>query len=299
MLSILIPTYNFYTFPLVKELHTQCVKFSIEFEILVYDDYSTLFIEENKAINSLEKCTYIILKQNIGRSKIRNLLAKNATFKWLLFLDADTFPCNSNFIEKYIHQLNEGFKIYYGGILYEKNKPKKENLLRWVYGRKREALSVEKREKDCYLRFLTLNFLIHKSVFNEVSFNEEIPNFRHEDTLFSYNLKTKNISLNHIDNPVFHLGLDSTKHFIEKDKLASKSLKLLIEQNLIPRDYISLSKNYFLLNKTGFVPIFNFFFKILNPLIIKNLVSNKPSLFLFDLIRLHYFIQINHKKWLP
>jgi glycosyltransferase involved in cell wall biosynthesis len=41
MLSILIPTHNYDTFQLVKELHNQAIKECIEFEIIVSDDASS------------------------------------------------------------------------------------------------------------------------------------------------------------------------------------------------------------------------------------------------------------------
>ncbi len=41
MLSILIPTYNFDCSKLCNDLHVQATKLGIEFEIRVYDDFST------------------------------------------------------------------------------------------------------------------------------------------------------------------------------------------------------------------------------------------------------------------
>ena len=89
MLSILIPTYNYNIFPLVTELVNQAKVLKIEFEIITIDDGSNQFQIENHKINHLENCSYTVLSNNIGRSSIRNLLAKKAKFKWLLFLDAD------------------------------------------------------------------------------------------------------------------------------------------------------------------------------------------------------------------
>ena len=91
MLSILIPTYNYNIEALVSELHAQSSACNIDFEILCYDDSSTNLeiIASNKTINLLKNTTYKFLDTNIGRSSIRNLLAKNAKFDLLLFLDAD------------------------------------------------------------------------------------------------------------------------------------------------------------------------------------------------------------------
>lgn len=293
MLSILIPTYNYSVFSLVKEIESQCISCKIDYEILVIDDCSTLFLNENQIINSFNNCSYIQLNENIGRSKIRNLLSKKANFDWLLFLDSDTFPCQTNFIQNYISYINHNFPVIYGGIKYKNEIPSKEQLLRWVYGRKREALSMFERDKNPYLRFLTLNFLIHKKVFEKISFNEAIPNFRHEDTLFSYQLCKANIAIKHIDNTVYHLGLDTTEKFIEKDTLASSNLKLLIDNNLLPYNYVSLSKVFYKLKKYKLDILVKLIISISLPLINKNLRSNKPNLFLFDLYRLHCYIELN------
>ncbi|HEX7870529.1 MAG TPA: glycosyltransferase, partial [Chryseobacterium sp.] len=204
MLSILIPTYNYNVFPLVETLYMQCLESNIIFEIICLDDASHDFLIQNHEINRLKNTSYIVLEQNIGRSAIRNLLGQKANFENLLFLDADTIPVHDNFITNYLSLINNEEKIIYGGILYATQKPPKEQILRWVYGKNREALSYEKRRRNPYLSFLTLNFLIQKSVFEKVTFNESIPNLRHEDTLFSYNLMQKDIKVDHIDNPVYH-----------------------------------------------------------------------------------------------
>ena len=76
MLSILLPVYNFDVRKLVKQLHEQGNMLEIPFEIICTDDGSE---EEFKNLNSeLEKLysvSYQELKNNLGRSKIRNYLS--------------------------------------------------------------------------------------------------------------------------------------------------------------------------------------------------------------------------------
>ncbi|WP_310558206.1 glycosyltransferase [Flavobacterium sp.] len=286
MLSILIPGYNYNVVALVLELQKQCLECNINFEILVFDDGSKLFLDENQKINSLEKCSFKVLEKNIGRSAIRNLLAKKTKFDSLLFLDADTIPIHNNFIKNYISQINEDEKIVYGGIQYQKGKPNKSKVLRWKYGNSREALSVEKRQQNPYLSLLTLNFLIHKNIFATVCFNETIPNLRHEDTLFSYNLMQQKIKIIHIENPVFHLGLDAFEVAIKKENESLLGLKYLIDRELLPSDYVRLSEIAAKIDKMKLNFVFALFYKITMPLFLKNLSSNNPSLFIFDLYRL-------------
>ena len=300
MLSILIPTYNYNVFELAKVLNKQAIDSKIEFEIIILDDGSIKFHDENNKINELQFCSYEILKNNIGRSAIRNFLAKKANFDNLLFLDSDTIPIENNFITNYFSQINKGYEIIYGGIKYQDEKPKNSQLFRWKYGIKREAIAVEIRKKNPYLRLLTLNFMIKKSVFEKVRFNETVPNLRHEDTLFSYNLKQQNILVEHFENPVYHLGLDDFEIAIKKENESLIALKFLIESKLIPADYIGLSKLFYRLKKMKVLFVLKVFYKITKPFLLKNLASNNPSLFIFDIYRLGYLakalIQTTFKK---
>jgi hypothetical protein len=295
MLSILIPTFNYNVYPLVIELHKQCLDCGIEFEVIVIDDSSNEFQEENKKINSLTNCVFEILNKNIGRSAIRNLLARKAKYTNLLFLDADTFPANNSFITNYLKHINTEQKIVYGGILYAKEKPSQSQLLRWIYGKSREALNVETRNANPYLSFLTLNFLIKKSIIEKITFNESIPNLRHEDTLFSYNLKQRKIKILHIENPVYHLGLDDFEFAIKKENESIAALKYLIVNKLLPPDYVRLSKIFSKIKKLKVVFVFAYFYKITRFTFLKNLSSNNPSLFIFDLYRLGYLCMLENK----
>ena len=293
MLSILIPTYNYNVVPLVLELQKQCLECKITFEILVFDDCSKLFTIENQKINSLKNCRFEVLEKNIGRSAIRNLLVKKAEFDNLLFLDADTIPIHNHFIKSYIVQINEVEKVVYGGIQYQKGKPNKSQVLRWKYGNSREALPVEKRQENPYLSLLTLNFLTHKTVFEKVSFNETIPNLRHEDTLFSYNLKQQKIKVIHIDNSVYHLGLDEFEVAIKKENESILGLKYLIDHQLLPTDYVRLSAVAAKIDKLKLNFAFVLFYKMTRFIFLKNLSSNNPSLLIFDLYRLGNLCKLN------
>lgn len=295
MISILIPTYNFSIFPLVATLLEQVKKTNIEFEIICLDDASQKFHSENQRINDLENCSYSILEHNLGRSAIRNLLAKKARFENLLFLDADVIPVHENFISNYISQINPEEKVVYGGIRYQENKPEKNQVLRWVYGKSREALSLGERNKNPYLSFLTLNFLVKKSVFESVSFNEEIPNLRHEDTLFSYDLKKANIKMIHIENPVCHLGLESSTIFMRKSEEALIGLDYLIDNKLIASDYVKLSEFHKTLKKYRLKGLYLIFYKTFKSAFLKNILGKNPSVFVFDLFRLGYFCDLKKK----
>ncbi|EGV42624.1 glycosyltransferase family 2 protein [Bizionia argentinensis JUB59] len=297
MLSILIPTYNYSITDLVEEIHAQITKINIPFEIRCYDDGSTdtAIITSNKNINNLERTSYYILNKNIGRSAVRNLLAKDAKFDWLLFLDADVLPKSSDFISKYLKTISETSQVIYGGILYSEEKPSQSHLLRWVYGSEREALSLLKRKEHNYISFLTLNFLINKNVFSLVSFNEDIPNLRHEDTLFSYNLRLKNVQIEHIENPTYHIGLEESSLFYKKSIESVDALYYFLNCGIIPRNYTKITRVFFNLKKYGFHYILAFIYILFKHYFKRNLLSGNPSLFIFDLCRLSYLCHLYTK----
>jgi glycosyltransferase involved in cell wall biosynthesis len=295
MLSILIPVYNYNIFSLAETLYNQVLRCNISFEIICLDDRSEIFLTDNEKINQFENCSYSILEKNIGRSAIRNLLAEKAIYENLLFLDADTIPVENDFISTYISQITNTEKVIFGGILYQNTKPSTDQFLRWFYGNKREALSNLERNKNPYISFLTLNFLISKSVFSKVQFNENIPNLRHEDTLFSFELMQNKIEIIHIDNPVYHLGIEDSETFLRKSEEAVIGLKNLVDSRLITSDYVRLSHYFQIIKKYYLQPLVAFGFKIFKPFFLKQLLSKKPSLFLFDLYRLGYYCTLKTK----
>ncbi len=296
MLSILIPVYNYNVVPLVEALQKNMQGLNIPYEIIVFNDASSSFLNENLVLKEKQNVVYEILDENIGRSKIRNLLAKKANYEWLLFLDSDVIPANTTFISDYLPFINTEVKVVYGGILYSEKKPEKEKLLRWIYGKERESLPFNIRSKKPYISFLTLNFLVHKSIFEKVSFNESIPNLRHEDTLFSYNLKQQQIPIFHINNPVYHLGLDTFENAIQKENEALLALKNLLDRNLIAFDYLKISRLFHIIKRCQLVIFIGLIHNRISSLMINNLASSQPSLFIYDLYRLGYLCKLYTKK---
>ena len=295
MLSILIPTYNYNVYPLVLELQKQCLECKIDFEILCQDDASNEFLDENQKINSVENCRFEQLEKNIGRSAMRNLLAAKAKFTHLLFLDADTIPVHKDFIRNYILQVKNQEKVVFGGIEYQKEKPEDDQLLRWNYGKARESLSLEKRNTNPNGNALTSNLLIEKKVLISIPFDESITKYGYEDLVFLSNLKKKGIAVKHIDNPTYHLGLETSKQFLDKTKIALDNLKILKDNNSLNSSESKILRTYILMKKLYLVDVIAFLFKKREIKIEDNLLSKKPSLLLFDLYKLGYYCGIKSK----
>ena len=289
MLSICIPVYNFDVGRLVKDLHFQAKEVGCPFEIILMDDDSDeKFRELNQSID-FEEIRYIQLNENIGRAKIRNRLAEEAKYPCLLFMDCDSAVSSSSYIEKYTHFF-ESLTVCCGGRIYEDKKPEDSTYLRWKYGKRSECSSVSERKKNPNVGFQTNNFLIHKSVFDKVKFNEDLSGYGHEDTLFGLELLSQEIYIKHIDNPLIHLGLESASDFLEKTENGIENLyriELLLREKY--PEYINHSKLMrakLLLQKFHLSGLVSKLFNILRRQMKNNLLSKNPSLMIFDFYRL-------------
>lgn len=297
MISILIPTYNYNVFPLVENLQLQCQKAAIRYEIIVTDDASNEqgSVSENSRINSLENCKYQILDENLGRSRIRNLLGDKANYDWLLFLDADTFPATDQFIEKYLEAFSKKTEAVFGGIKYPKIKPE-ECSLRHKYGTARESLPLHERLKNPYRSFITMGFAIKKDIFQKIKFNENLAGYGYEDSVFAHQLQKHDIPIQHINNPVLHLNLESNTDFIHKSELALQNLLDFHHDASIDSETVKILKTLTLLKRWKLLFAVRGFFRMFKNPLLQNLESANPSIFLFDLYRLGYLSTLKHNN---
>ena len=297
MLSILIPVYNYAVFPLILEVHKQCIAAGIPFEILCQDDCSSSFIEENRTVEQLSNCTFSQNTVNLGRGNNRNLLIQKAQFDWLLLLDCDMFPKDSLFIKNYLSFIQKPMSnLVFGGIIYHPKKPHHSQLLRWVYGQKREALSCEFRNKKPNSRALTSNLVIRKEIALSHPFPESVSDYGYEDLSFLSNLGQQNITVFHIDNPTFHLNLETSTQFLTKTEIALQNLVLLIQTNRIKPNESKIIATFLWVKKLHLIQLTAWFFQQTKTVTTKNLLSDNPSLILFDWYKLGYLCLLQTLK---
>ncbi len=289
MLSILIPIYNYNCVKLVQELQIQSSKESIDFEIICMDDASFLFKDENRKVNSIDKCSYIELERNIGRSKIRNLLAGKATYDYLLFLDCDVEIASSHYIKTYLSILNN-YEIISGKRIYTNLPPDDKNYyFHWFYGVNREVKSPN---------FMSNNFLMKKDIWEKVKFDENITRYGHEDTLFQIQLEEKGIQIHFIDNPVIHIGLDSNEAFVRKHNEGIENLLYIFKNRILANQYLyrfRLLEIYQKICRCNLNKIIGSLFPFMQKVFIKNFTGKRPNLYLFDIYKLIYISYIDKK----
>ncbi len=296
MLSILIPTYNYNVFSLVKELVDQTSKLNIDFEIICLDDGSKITFVENEAINQLKNCSFSSNETNLGRASNLNKLVEKAKFNHCLLLEADAFPENENYIKKYVSLINENITIAFGGVIYSNEKPKNNSLLRWIYGHKRESKNLDFRLKNQYNIVFSWNLLISKEVFQKFPFDASIKDYGFEDFIFLKKLKENAVPIHQIENNCIHKNEETSIEFIKKYNYSLQNLKKLIDSEQLQYEDTSLSALYLKINKLKLDGLVTFLFKISKKIIIKNLTSRYCSLFLFDFYKLGYFCLLNKNK---
>lgn len=295
MLSILIPVFDFDIRQLVEELHTQCLDWGGDFEIICLDDASAEKWQQcNQEIKDKSFVQLIILEQNIGRSAIRNQLARMAAFEYLLFMDCDSRVNHRTYIQQYMEEVTSDCLVY-GGRNYGSERPSDHQFIfHWIYGKNREESTADDRRQKPYHSFMTNNFVIPKKIFFKYEFDESIRAYGHEDTVFGFNLKDNQECIKHIDNPLEHIGLEPTEKFIAKSKQAVRNLYYItkkypnVETKLLSLvgkfDNHNVSKIF---ANLGFItPYLEYYFN----------KSSRPNLLFFDLYKLLVFYQIKYQK---
>ena len=294
MLSICIPVYNLDVKKLVFSLDEQRKKNNFPCQIILIDDASSHdFIQKNENLHNIAD-VYILLEKNVGRAKIRNLFLPYSTYDYLLFLDCDSTIINDYFLEKYFTQITDNqAAIICGGNDYPSQKPDKNYLLRWTYSHKKE--SREAREKTQKQSFMTNNFVVKKSIFEQIKFDENLTQYGHEDTLFGYELKKQNVTIKHIENPVMNDVLDTNEAFLQKTELGLENLAFLVKKLNYESGFIqevNILKFYFFIKKIYLTPLLSISYFFFTEKIKQRLTEGKVNLRLFDFYKLIYLNQM-------
>lgn len=292
MLSVLIPTYNSDVGKLVQKVHAQLNATKIAFEIIVLEDGSTQSIN---TIANLSHTEVLVHKHNLGRVKARQFLAKTSKYDWLLFLDADVLPKKDSFISDYLNKLKLDYEAIFGGFTYYDEKPKKDYVLRWKYGKTREQVPARIRNKTPYKVIISANYLIKKTVFETI--NSKMTNSGYGyDNYFGSLLKLQQISTLHIDNEVYHLGIEKSSNYLNKKEQAVQTLVRLYNTNTMTthdNDLLALFSN---LKRIGLTAVLSGAYKLLKTSMQNNLTGSNPSIIVLQFYRISYMCYISRDR---
>ena len=305
MLSILIPTYNVNLHPLISELQPQLNDCQIEYEIIIEDDLSSdeSIRHHNSMLGEMEHIIYIEHTDNLGRSKSRNHLADIAKFPYLLFIDCDARMKRKTYIADYLKYINEKqlegqtFAVY-GGLSYHLVSPSKEQRLRHKYGVCREVRPAFVRNRHPHHNFTPFNLLISKSVFEICRFDETLTEYGYEDTFFGMALEEAGVPVWHIDNELYHDGVDNNKDFLRKIEASVRNLDKLNREGKVDERFLTQSRLLQTWKRYSESSASSLIFKtlrLLRPLITK-LMMNANSLKAMDLYKLLLFDELQQDQ---
>lgn len=295
-LSVCIPVYNFDVQELIFDLKKEIENNKINAEIILIDDASN---ESFKQINTeLQKEVeeFIFLEKNIGRSQIRNLFTYYSKGDYLLFLDCDGKIIDKNFLKNYLEFIEKNPKtlVVYGGRKVSEEPSDESHYLRWKFAVERENLPVSLRKEKPYLSFQTNNFVIKSEVLQKIHFNPEFQRYGYEDLLFAMDLKSENIIIDHIENPIFNNDLEENKVYLSKVEESVESLaKMLKSDKLSPKiAEVKLVKAYNQLSRASLKTLFIISFGLRKDSIKKMLLKGNVNLRYLDLYKLGLLLEI-------
>ena len=273
-LSILIPTFNDPCVALVTALHQQAESLAVDYEVIVADDGSTDadVVADNRRVNELPHCRMIESPHNQGRAAIRNLLAQEACHEWLLFIDSDMQVCRPDYLQHYLTACQEA-DVVDGRSLYEKVSEQQH--------------VVERRRQSPYQDFHTANFLIRRSLMLAHPFDLRFRRYGYEDVLLGKQLEQDGIAILHVDNPLLFGTFETNAAFVSKTE---EGLRTLYH---FRRDLQGYSRMLVHARRLApIAPIVRLWHRIFAKVERRHLTGQRPTLFVFHLYRLGYFLTL-------
>ena len=298
-LSILIPTYNYDCGLLVSSLQRLAEQtVGTVYEIIVAEDGSTdqAMVSRNEAtVTALPHCRHLKRTENVGRAAIRNVLAREAQYEWLLFIDSDMTVTDEQFLERYVNvddNLNDNISMVIdGGVSIGGNPDELKGNLRYLYEKAAEQEhTAEQRQKRPYQHIHTANLMVSREVMMNCPFDERFRRYGYEDVLLGKQLRQQGVRILHIDNPLSFCTFEDNRNFVEKTE---EGLQTLYEFREDLRGYSGLLTLVDGIHVKGVKWLLRLLFKVFKHPMRHNLCGNHPRLNVFKLYKLGYYLTFN------
>ena len=303
-MSILLPSYNNVCVSLVQVLQCQAdalrgkLDKPFRYEIIVADDGSTdaACIDANRVIGDMLHCRYLRMEQNVGRAQIRNVLISESRGDYVLLIDSDLFLCDDNYLYKYATSTADvvygGTRIGGEGLAMVDNEANTENLkgnLRYIYEKKAEpSHRAAFRQLRPNQEISVCNLYARRDIMEAHPFDSRFKAYGYEDVLFGKRLAESGIEVTHIDNPVLINEFEPNSVFVKKTEEAILTL-CRFEQDL--EGYSNLKTKVSTLGRYIPLSLFRLWHRIMKNKEKRNLTGSKPSLLLFKLYKLGFFLE--------
>jgi len=286
--SVLIPTYNHVCVALVKGLAQQLEAVGDDYEIIVADDGSTdaATVAENQAIDALPHCRYIVRAENAGRATIRNFLVREAQQPYVLFIDSDMTLISDDYIRRYLD--SDCDTVIDGGVAIGGDPDLLKGNLRYRYEKAEETRhTAPERQKTPYQHLHTANLLVRRDLMLEHPFDERFRHYGYEDVLLGKTFRQQHIAIAHIDNPLGFCTFETNADFVSKTE---EGLRTLGQFRDDLRGYSRLLTLVSNIHIPAVKSVIRLWHRLFGPLERHHLCGSRPSILIFKLYRLGYFI---------
>ena len=294
-LSIIIPTRSFAPIDLVRELQRECscAPECDDYEIIVTDDGTTSsdLPLECELIHTISHACFLPHEQHQGKAALLNDAIGKARYDLLLFVDNDARLHSPGFISRYLQAAEQyPLTVICGGVFTSVRSLTPHNTLRYRYERAANRQRQSQRQnRTPYSRFTTFNVLMPRDVVRRIPFNESIRRYGYEDVVMGLDLCRQAVPVVHIDNALVHTGIDSNSSFLQKTETA---LQVLSQLPVAYQDGVTLVKTLQRLESLHLVGLIRLWHRLFHGLERANLLSRHPSLLLFRLYKLGYYLEL-------
>ena len=296
-LSILIPVFNYDCTSLIDGLCLQASALEqkgVQIEIVIAEDGSAdaSALQANAALASKPYCRYIVRQENVGRAAIRNFLAQESRYTWLLFLDCDMQLPHSHFLADYLD--SSGTEVVDGGFGVTENRQLMGRNLRYTYeycSQKRHSL--QERTKNPYRSFRTTNFMIRRDIMLRYPFDERFRHYGYEDVLFGKVLKKNGIGISHIDNPMMLTDVETNAVFVAKTEESLHTLHQFRSDLLGFSRLLTAVEN---INSRFTKGMLRMVHRLFGRLERRWLCGRHPNLKVFNLYKIGYYLELEKQN---
>lgn len=295
-ISFLLPAFNNDCSSLVEALCRQADRLvadsggCFDYEVIVGDDCSPLpqYVEANRKACAHPHCRFYRHETNVRLARNRNSLARLASKDFVVFIDSDLGLGSDRFVERYA--MYDGPDVVSGGIRIEGDPRTMRSNLRYVYAKAgEEAHRAVHRQRNPYKDFNAANLFIRRELILQYPFDERIQRYGYEDVLFGRELQRDSVSVGYIDNEVTFHTFETNESFVNK---TDQSLLTLYEFRDDLRGYSRIQTMAERLDRMHLLPFVQAAFRIVGPLLRRNILGRHPELLAYNLYRLGFYASL-------
>lgn len=279
-ISVVIPTYN-RSASLIKTLkHLENQNFKESFEVIIVDDWSTDFTQENLKKFKTDKFELVTLKQeNKKQWAARNYWFSVVRSDLIVFLqddiwaEKDLLKTHFDFHKKMRKKKSDDFYVSIWKTEWIDNlkNDRFHRFLDWSwnlifpwqlfnYDRLKNLQEVD------FSYFYTNNLAIQKTFFDQEKFNEKFDSYWWEDIEIWYRLSKRGMKIFFLEKALAkHNHKYTFPKFLQREKNVSKSLKKLFELQPELKEKFRVKKYkeiiFYIFSKDIFLSIFKLFHK--------------------------------------